>query len=97
MYLTNHDQIPVCVLRDARDTLLEIYHSEKIPEQWKVAKVIPTFKKGSKNAIENYRPISNLCSGSKIFEKLILKQIHYFEVTNKLDLTGKRQHGLKKK
>ena len=31
------------------------------------------------------------------FEKLILKQIHYLECKNKLDLTGKQQHGFKKK
>ena len=75
----------------------EIYHSCKVPDQWKVAKIIPTFKKGNKCQIENYRPIANLCSASKIFEKLILKQIQYFENTNKLDLTGRQQHGFKRK
>ena len=35
-------------------------------------------------------------SASKIFEKMILKQIHYLESTNKLDLTGKQQHCFKK-
>ena len=67
-----------------------------LPEQWKISKIIPTFKKGNKSKIENYRPIANLCSTSKVFEKLILKQIHYLESTNKLDLTGKQQHGFKK-
>ena len=62
-----------------------------------MSKIIPIFKKGSKNEIENYRPIANLCAASKFFEKLILKQIHYLETTNKLDLTGKQQHGFKKK
>ena len=37
-----------------------------------------------------------MCSTSKNFEKLILKQIHYLESKNKLDLTGKQQHGFKK-
>ena len=46
--------------------------------------------------MENYRPIANLCCISKIFEKLILKQIRYLEETNNLDLTGKQQHGFKK-
>ena len=81
------DRIPVCMLYDARVRLLppltilfsEIYRSCKIPEQWKVAKIIPIFKKGSKIEVENYRPIANLCSASKVFEKLILKQIHYLE------------------
>ena len=79
------DRIPVCCLYDARVPLLEpfsslfakIYNLCKIPDQWKVSKIIPVFKKGSKREIENYRPIANLCSASKILEKLILKQIHY--------------------
>ena len=71
----------------------EVYLTCKIPEQWKVSKIIPIFKKGSKVSIENYRPIANLCSASKVFEKLILKQIQYLENKNQLDLTGKQQHG----
>ena len=53
--------------------------------------------KGSKVQIENYRPIANLCSASKVFEKLILNQIQYLENKNKLDLTGKQKHGFKRK
>ena len=75
----------------------EIYRTCKIPEQWKVAKITPIFKKGSKVLIENYRPIANFCSACKVFEKLILKQIQYLENINKLDLTGKQQHGFKRK
>ena len=37
-----------------------------------------------------------MCRWSKILEKLILKQIHYLETFNKLDLTGKHQHGFKR-
>ena len=93
-----------CAIYHSRTPLLEpmsalfdnIYKTKIIPEQWKIAKIIPIFKKGIKNKIENYRPIANLCAASKIFEKLILKQIHYLESTNKLDLTGKQQHGFKR-
>ena len=98
------DRLPVCFIKDSKDIILDplsslfskIYSTGQIPEQWKVSKIIPIFKKGSKNEIENYRPIANLCSASKIFERLILNQIHYLESTNKLDLTGKQQHGFKK-
>ena len=38
-----------------------------------------------------------ICSASKFFEKLILKQIQYLENKNELDLTGKQQHGFKRK
>ena len=104
------DRIPQCILLDARNSLLvpffnvfnQIYLTCKIPEQWKVAKVAkvakknPIFIKGKRTEIENYRPVANLCSASKVFEKLILKQIHYLESKNSLDLTGKEQHGFKK-
>ena len=47
--------------------------------------------------IENYRPIANLCSTSKIFEKAILSRIMQIEKDNNVDLTGVTQHGFKKK
>ena len=96
-------RIPLCIVNDACDVLLppmadlfnKIFTTCEIPEQWKVSKIILICKKGSKSENKNYRPIANLCSASKIFEKLILKQIHYLESKNKLDLTGKQQQVLK--
>ena len=67
-----------------------------IPEQWKIAKVLPLHKKGSKKKIENYRPISNLCSVTKIFENLVLQRIREIEILEGCDLTGNFQHGFKK-
>ena len=98
------DRIPVSIIIDSIDIILPtltklfklIYDQKKIPDQWKMAKIVPIFKKGNKSHIENYRPIANQCSTSKVFEKLILKQIHYLESTNNLDFTCKQQHGLKK-
>ena len=60
------------------------------------SKVTPIFKKGNPNEVENYRPVSNLCSTTKIFEKLILLKLQKLEFLNKIDLTGKPQHGFKK-
>jgi hypothetical protein len=57
---------------------------------------IQSFKKGFKSKVKNYRPISDLCSTTKIFEKLILNQIAYLEKTNKLDFNSKQKHGFKK-
>ena len=47
------------MLFDAKDVLLapftepfaKIYSTGKIPDQWKVSKIIPIFKKGSKTEI----------------------------------------------
>ena len=46
--------------------------------------------------MENYRPVANLCSFSKIFEKLILKRIYELEIVNGIKLAGKQQHGFQK-
>ena len=63
---------------------------------WLVSKIVPVHKKGSKTVIENYRPVANLCSVSKIFEKLILKRINDLEILNGISLAGKQQHGFQK-
>jgi hypothetical protein len=49
-----------------------------------------------KNLVENYRPISNLCAGSKVFERLILMRILEIEEQVSISLTGANQHGFKK-
>lgn len=69
---------------------------QKIPDVWRMAKVIPTHKKGPKNKLENYRPISNLCAISKIYEKQILLYIGDLEKRAKIRLCGNSQHGFQK-
>ena len=98
------DRIPQRILVDGANELklplsilfAKIYDQKKIPEQWLIAKIIPIHKKGAKHHVENYRPVANLCSTSKIFERLILKRIQVIELDNNADLTGKQQHGFKK-
>ena len=46
--------------------------------------------------ILNYRPVANLCSSSKIFERLILNRIRNLETLGGVDLTNECQHGFKK-
>jgi hypothetical protein len=90
------DRIPQRVLVDGISNLLSpltalfqfIYNERKVPDQWIVSKIIPIFKKGDKTKIENYRPISNLCCASKIFEKLIMKRIKMIEMQKNVDFTG---------
>ena len=100
-----YDRLPQRILKDGISHLADplcalfksIYDSKVIPDQWKIAKVNPIPKKGPKSEISNYRPISNLCSTSKIFEKLILRRLISLQELNGIDLTGKQQHGFKKK
>ena len=79
---------PVCEL------MAKIYKQKKIPEQWKMSRIIPLHKKGPKAKIENYRPISNLCSVSKVFEKLLLQRI--LETADTDTLFTSQQHGFRK-
>ena len=42
------------------------------PTCWKTSQMAPIFKEKNKTSVECYRPISLLCSASKVFEKLSL-------------------------
>ncbi len=50
----------------------------EFPHIWKLANVIPIFKKGDSKYYNNYRPISLLCCISKVFEKLIFNHIYSY-------------------
>ena len=100
-----HDRIPTRILIDAIEILKNplsvlfkrIYETKQLPQQWLISKINPIHKKGVTSFVENYRPISNLCSASKIFEKLILLRLQKLEDLHKVDITGKSQHGFKRK
>ena len=76
--------------------LNKIFETRDIPDQWKVSKILPLHKKGDKKDINNYRPISNICSLAKMFEKTVLYKLSELERINSIDLTNKNQHGFKK-
>ena len=64
------------------------------PDLLKISKVIPLYKKDDPLNFSNYRPISLLPSISKIFEKVIFKQLaDYLEENN---LMYKYQYGFQK-
>ena len=46
------------------------------PDDLKIAKCIPIYKKGKKDDPTNYRPISILSCINKIYEKLIYQRLH---------------------
>ena len=54
------------------------------PTEWKLARVTPIFKKGSKSDINNYRPISVIPVVSKVLEKLVYDQLYHYLNDNKL-------------
>ena len=46
-----------------------------LPSDWKLANVVPVHKKGAKDHVENYRPISLFPIVSKVFERCVLNSI----------------------
>jgi hypothetical protein len=93
------DNVPQIMLKDASDCMLEIlkrlfdqFAASGLPVDLKVARVQPLHKKGSRNEISNYRPISNLSPFSKLFERCVLERLN-----QELPVAdGHHQHGFKK-
>ena len=81
--------IPTKILKENADIVSDIlftYYnasfmkSSKFPSILTLADIIPVFKKGDKECRNNYRPVSILNNMSKIFERIIFRQIsNYME------------------
>ena len=46
-----------------------------VPDEMKIARVIPLYKSGDRELIVNYRPVSILPSFSKFFERVIYNRL----------------------
>ena len=66
----------------------------KFPTNWKIAKVIPLYKKGDKKVLKNYRPVFLLSVDGMVLEKVVAMQIEDFFEENKL--FGSFQFGFRK-
>ena len=67
---------PLCLL------FRNCFEASTFPDEWKKGNVIPVYKKGDKQIVSNYRPISLLPIFSKIFEKIIFDAIFNYMNTN---------------
>ena len=89
---TGPDKIPAKLLKLAGNiispSLTKIFNcslsSGIFPEDWKVARVSPVYKAGTKSDPNNYRPISVVPIVAKIFEKLVHNQLYRYLATNNL-------------
>ena len=91
------DAISGAVLKNCSETLaypLSIlfnlsYNTGYIPQEWKLANVVPVHKKDDKNKVINYRPISLTSLVMKVFERILYDEL----LTRTIDKIDKRQHG----
>ena len=99
---TGIDEIPSTILKSTPDNILiALTHVFNLSlacgefiSDFKTAKVAPIHKKGSVTNVCNYRPISLLCSMSKILEKLIYNRVVLF--LKKQNFFYKYQFGFRK-
>ena len=97
-----HDGIDIKIIKHIKHAIItplvhlcnQSFSQGKIPNELKIAKVIPIYKKGDKGNFANYRPISILPAFSKIFEKLAYNRIINF--LDKHDILSDNQYGFRK-
>ena len=98
-----YDNIPAHFLKLGGEVLANVlyvyfafvFEHGVFPQIFKTAKVIPIFKSGPRNSVNNYRPISILPSLSKVLKKLIkTRLVNFF---NKHDIFYDHQFGFREK
>lgn len=63
------------LIKYIKDLFTAILEQEKIPEQWKINKVILLHKKGQRDKISNYRPITLSPTLYKLFTKALQRRL----------------------
>ena len=98
-----HDEISTKLLKKTINNItLPITHIVNrsfitgiVPDQMKIAKVVPVFKSSDRSSIKNYRPISLLTSFSKLLEKIMYDKVMNFLNAN--NILYEHQYGFRAK
>ena len=69
-------------------------NSGVVPQEMKIARVIPLFKSGDNSLFTNYRPVSVLPVFSKFLERIVYNRLINF--LNKYDILSRNQYGFRK-
>ena len=99
---TGLDSIPARLLKDGAPAISEClthiinlsFSSGVVPDDWKTSRVVPLFKSGNREEMDNYRPISIFPVISKIAEKVLYHQL--FSYLNANTLLSSCQSGFRK-
>ena len=86
------DFIPARLLKDGAEYISEPlvcilnnpFQQGRVPTMWKIAKVVPLYKCGSKLNTDNYRPMSILPIFSKILERAVYNDLNLVLTENNL-------------
>ena len=94
--------IPIRVIKEASPVICPIleklfnFHMESgtFPDELKLGRISPIYKKYNPQLMENYRPVSTLPIFAKIFEKLIHSRLYSF--FNSQNIISENQFGFRK-
>jgi hypothetical protein len=96
------DEVPTFLLKECADLICEpfadiinmCFKSGTYPDHFKIGKIIPVHKKGSKSDPNNYRPITLLSVFSKVLEKIFVMRLTSY--LSKFDLLNESQYAYQK-
>ena len=99
---TGNDTISMSSIKDTIDLISSLLmhlinlsiRSGIVPDQLKIARVIPLYKTGERDIFTNYRPVSVLPAFSKFLERVIYNRLLKF--LNKCDILSDSQYGFRK-
>ena len=94
--------IPIMLIKASKNiisyTVSRLYNDcielGTFPDILKISRITPIFKKGNKELLENYRPVSTLPIFGKIFEKIIYSRLYRFFTAN--NVLSDHQFGFRK-
>ena len=97
-----HDKIPISIMKQSIQIIAEpLAHiinlsitCGTVPDQMKIARVVPLFKAGNRSLLTNYRPVSILHSFSKFLEKIVYNRL--YNNLSKLEILCDNQFGFMK-
>ena len=98
---TGPDEIPARFLKEFAHQLAPLLtvlyqasiNQGSIPEDWKIAKVTPIFKKGNKSNPSNYRPVSLTSICCKVLEHIIYSSVSHH--LTQYNILRTEQHGFR--
>ena len=96
-----HDNISIRMLKTCGDTIckpLELIFKQALTtgmfrSEWKKGNITPCYKKGAKQNLKNYHPVSLLLICGKFFERLMFNEMFRFFLAN--NLLAPNQSGFK--
>ena len=99
---SGYDEIPMWLVKGSSELISSplkhviniSINSGIVPDQTKIARILPLFKSGDNRVFSNYRPVSVLPIFSKVFEKVVYNRL--FDYFNKSGILFQNQFGFRK-